>query len=56
MLRLLTLALVICVAFVACEFAGAVLEHRALALRAAEESANPAVAVTPPSLVPETRR
>ena len=56
MLRLLTVVLVICVAFVACEFAGAVLQHRALAQRAAEESANPAVAATPPSLVPETRR
>ena len=56
MLRLLTVALVICVAFVACEFAGAVLQQRALALRAQEETANPAVAVTPPSLVPETRR
>ena len=55
MLRLLTVALVICVAFVACEFAGSVLENRAQALRAAEETANPAVAVTPPSLVPEMR-
>lgn len=55
MLRLLTVALVICMAFVACEFAGAVLENRAQALRAAEEQASPAVATSPPSLVPETR-
>jgi hypothetical protein len=38
---------VICVAFVACEFAGTVLQHRAQAMRAAQEAANPAVAVTP---------
>ncbi len=56
MLRLLTVALVICVAFVACEFAGTVLQYRAQALRAAERTADPAVATTPPSLVPETRR
>ncbi len=55
MLRLLTVAFVICVAFVACEFAGAVLQNRAVALRAAQHTANPAVATTPPSLVPETR-
>jgi hypothetical protein len=56
MVRLLAVALVICVAFVACEFAGAVLQNRAQALRAVEESTNPAVAATPPSLVPETPR
>ena len=55
MVRLLAVALVLCVAFVMCAFTGAVLQKRALDLRAAEESANPAVAVTPPSLVPETR-
>ena len=55
MLRLLIVALVTVAAFVACEFAGSVLENRAVALRAVQEQANPAVAVTPPSLVPETR-
>lgn len=55
MLRLLGVALVIVVAFVACEFAGAVLENRAQALHAVEESTNPAVALTPPSLTPEAR-
>ena len=56
MVRLLGVAFVIVVAFVACEFAGSVLQNRAQALRAAEERAHPAVAVSPPSLVPETRR
>ena len=55
MVRLLGVALVIAAAFVACEFAGSVLENRAQARHAVEENANPAVAVTPPSLVPETR-
>ena len=56
MLRLLAVALVIGGAFVACAFAGAVLQNRAQARHAVEEHANPAVAVTPPSLFPETRR
>ena len=55
MVRLLGVALVICVAFVACEFAGAVLQNRAQALHVAEERANPTVAATPPSLVLEAR-
>ena len=54
LIKLLLVALVMVVAFVACEFAGAVLQNRAQALHAVEESANPAVAVTPPSLVPQT--
>ena len=56
MFRLLLVALVIGGAFVASEFAGAVLQNHAQALHVAEESANPAVAATPPSLVPETPR
>jgi hypothetical protein len=55
MLRLLLVALVIGGAFVACEFVGAVLENRAQARHVVEENANPALAVTPPSLTPEAR-
>ena len=55
MVRLLGVALVIVAAFVACEFAGSVLEYRAQALHAVEESTNPAVAATPPSPTPEAR-
>ena len=53
--RLLLVALVICGAFVASEFVGAVLQDRAQARHVVEEDANPAVAVTPPSLTPEAR-
>jgi hypothetical protein len=55
MLRLLAVALVICIAFVATAFVGSVLQQRAQDLRAVREQGSPAVAVTPPSLVPETR-
>ena len=55
MLRLLAVALVISVAFVASLFVGTVLENRAQALHASEERSNPAIAVSPPSLTPETR-
>jgi hypothetical protein len=48
MYRLLMVAFVLCVAFVACEFAGAVLQQRAQDRRAMEEREVPsAVAVTP---------
>ena len=55
MVRLLIVAVVLVGAFVACEFAGSVLQSRAVALRTVREQATPAVAVTPPALVPETR-
>ena len=55
MVRLLGVALVVVAAFVACEFAGSVLENRAQARHVVEENATPAVAVMPPSLTPEAR-
>jgi hypothetical protein len=55
MLRLLAVASIIGVAFVASMFVGSVLENRAEALHASQERANPAIAVSPPPLTPETR-
>lgn len=56
MYRLLQVALVLCIAYVASEFFGAVLQRRAENERAMQERQSPALAVTPPSLTPETRR
>jgi hypothetical protein len=53
--RLLQIALLIGGAVVVIEFVGAALEQRANTLHAVHESATSALAVAPPSLVPETR-
>ena len=55
MLRLLQIALLIGGAVVVIEFVGGALENRANSLQAIHENSKPAVAVAPPSLVPQTR-
>ncbi len=56
MLRLLAVVVIICGAFAASQFVGAVLEGRAVAERAALERDNPAssLATAPSFLTPET--